>query len=81
VSALRRVLRPGGTLVAPTFCHGQTRLSAVISRIGSLFGFPVKRRFTTDSLRAALERAGARIDRIETIPGIIPIGHVEATFP
>lgn len=77
---LRRVLDRGGKLIAPTFCHDQTWRSAILSRFASLTGFPSHRRFTAASLRAALEAAGARIDRAETLPGLIPIGYVEATF-
>lgn len=80
LAALRRVLKRGGKLVAPTFCHDETWLSAILSRAASLTGFPSHRRFTSRSLRAALEAFGARIDRAETLPGLVPIGFVEATF-
>jgi phosphatidylethanolamine/phosphatidyl-N-methylethanolamine N-methyltransferase len=81
LAALRRVLKPGGKLVTPTFCHDETWLSAILSRGASLTGFPSHRRFTTRSLRAALEASGATVDRAETLGGIVPIGYVEATFP
>jgi len=80
LAALRRVLDRGGKLVAPTFCHDQTWRSSILSRFASLTGFPSHRRFTAASLRAALEASGARIDRAETLPGLIPIDYVEATF-
>jgi ubiquinone/menaquinone biosynthesis C-methylase UbiE len=80
LAALRRVLKRGGKLVAPTFCHDETWLSAILSRAASLTGFPSHRRFTARSLRAALEGSGARIERAETLRGLIPIGYVEATF-
>lgn len=80
LAALRRVLAPGGKLVAPTFCHGETWLASLVSHAGALAGFPVRRRFTTASLVAALESAGGRTSRVATLPGLIPIGYVEATF-
>lgn len=80
LAALRRVLKRGGKLVAPTFCHDETWLSATLSRAASLTGFPSHRRFTARSLRAALEASGARIEKAETLSGLIPIGYVEATF-
>ena len=80
LAALRRVLKPGGKLVTPTFCHDETWLSAILSRAASLTGFPSHRRFTTRSLREALEAIGARVERAETLPGLVPIGYVEATF-
>lgn len=80
VTALRRVLRPGGKLVVPTFCHDQTFGSAIVSRLLSLTGFPSHRRFTATSLRTALERAGLRITIEETLGGLIPIGYVDGVF-
>jgi phosphatidylethanolamine/phosphatidyl-N-methylethanolamine N-methyltransferase len=78
LAELRRVLAPGGKLVAPTFCHDETVLSWLLSRALALSGFPGRRRFTSRSLAAALERAGFRITSSESVPGIIPIGFVEA---
>jgi phosphatidylethanolamine/phosphatidyl-N-methylethanolamine N-methyltransferase len=80
LAALRRVLKPGGKLVVPTFCHDETWLSAILSRAASLTGFPSHRRFTARSLREALEAFGAYIERAETLPGLVPIGYLEATF-
>lgn len=80
LAALRRAVRPGGTLVAPTFCHDETGASRMISRLVALTGFPARRRFTSRSLREALERAGVRVGRQETVPGPIPISHIEGVF-
>jgi phosphatidylethanolamine/phosphatidyl-N-methylethanolamine N-methyltransferase len=80
IASLRRVLKPGGRLVVPTFCHGQTVVSSVVSRIVALSGFPGRRRFTVASLEVELQRAGLRIDCAETLHGMIPIGYVEGVF-
>lgn len=80
LSALQRVLKPGGRLVVPTFCHDETAFSSAVSRVLALTGFPGHRRFTTKSLREALESAGLRVGRTETLRGWIPIGYVEGTF-
>ncbi len=77
-ASLRRVLRPRGVLVAPTYLHRETLRAAVLSRLFALTGFPGHRRFTGRSLREALEAAGFRIERAETIAGPFPIGYVEA---
>jgi phosphatidylethanolamine/phosphatidyl-N-methylethanolamine N-methyltransferase len=79
IAALLRVLRPGGKLVVPTFCHDQTLLSSAVSRVLGLTGFPGHRRFTGPSLRAELELAGLELRRHEVIGGLIPICYVEAT--
>jgi phosphatidylethanolamine/phosphatidyl-N-methylethanolamine N-methyltransferase len=79
LAALVGVLRPGGALVVPTFCHDETRTSRVASRAFAWMGQPMHRRFTSDSLRRAVEEAGLRVDRAETAPGLIPIAFVAAT--
>jgi len=75
--ALRRVLKPGGILIAPTFCHDETRLSWLLSRMMAITPHPCSSRFTAISLKRAIEGAGFRVRRFETIPGMFPIGYVE----
>jgi len=76
IQALRRVLKPGGRLIVPTFCHAQTVLSRGVSRVLGATGFPGQRRFTLDSLVALVEASGIEVTRAEVIPGLIPIGFV-----
>jgi ubiquinone/menaquinone biosynthesis C-methylase UbiE len=80
IQALRSVTKPGGVLVAPTFCHDETRMSWLVSRILAVSGFPGHRRFTMDSLRNALEENGVEVVRAELLPGLIPVGFVEGVF-
>jgi ubiquinone/menaquinone biosynthesis C-methylase UbiE len=80
IRALRGVTKPGGVLVAPTFCHDETRLSWLVSRLAAVSGFPGHRRFTKRSLCGALEGHGLRVGRAELLPGLIPVGFVEAVF-
>jgi ubiquinone/menaquinone biosynthesis C-methylase UbiE len=81
VDALCHVLRPGGKLITPTYVHHETALAWVTSRVlANVLGQPMHRRFTTASLRQALEQRGLRITRVETIPGVIPIAHVESVM-
>lgn len=76
IAALRVPLRPGGKIIAPTFCHGETILSRLASYGIALTGFPGHRRFTSDGLRRTFESEGFRVLRHETIPGLFPIGFV-----
>ncbi|HLL23197.1 MAG TPA: methyltransferase domain-containing protein [Kofleriaceae bacterium] len=78
LASLRGVLRPGGVLVAPTYLHDETFVARTLARLFRLTGFPSCRRFTTQSLRAAISSAGFRITRSETISGPFPVGFVEA---
>ena len=80
IEALRKVSIPGGLLVAPTFCHDETKISWILSRLFAVTGFPAQRRFTMQSLCTALENNGLQVVRSESLPGLIPIGYMEATF-
>jgi ubiquinone/menaquinone biosynthesis C-methylase UbiE len=80
IQALRSVTKPGGVLVAPTFCHDETKTSWLVSRLLAVSGFPGHRRFTMRSLGGALEENGVQVVRAELLPGLIPIGFMEAVF-
>ena len=80
IRALRNVTKPGGMIVAPTFCHDETRASWLVSRLLAISGFPGYRRFTMQSLRIALEENGVQITRSELLPGPIPIGFVQGAL-
>jgi phosphatidylethanolamine/phosphatidyl-N-methylethanolamine N-methyltransferase len=80
LSSLRRQVKPGGRLIVPTFCHGQTLLARLISRALALSGFPGERRFRLVTLVSAVEAAGLQVTRADVIPGPIPIGFVEGCF-
>jgi ubiquinone/menaquinone biosynthesis C-methylase UbiE len=75
--ALCRVVKPGGRVIVPTFCHDETALSRVVSHALAITGFPRHRRFSVDSLRQAVDEAGIRATRTETLPGVIPIAYIE----
>lgn len=79
LASLRRVLVPGGVLVVPTYLHNETVVAKVLSRLFGLTGFPGRRRFTSTTLRSAIEAAGFKVVQAETIPGPFPIGYVAAT--
>ena len=80
IASLRRVLKPRGLLIVPTFVHDETLVSWTLSRLLALTGFPGRRRFSGRSLEEALERSGLAVQRSETIPGIIPIHYVQGRF-
>ena len=73
------MLKPGGLLIAPTFCHDETRVSWLMSRLLAITAFPGQRRFTSSALAEALTESGFSVSRSETLPGLIPIGYVQAT--
>ena len=79
-TSLRRVLKPGGKLLVPTYCHRETWTANLLSRLLSLTGFPGYRRYTLATLTADLEANGVRVLRTELIRGPLPIGFVEGVF-
>lgn len=81
LASLRGMLQPGGVLVAPTYLHNETLGASLLSRAFALTGFPGKRRFTSATLRAAIEAAGFAVTRMESIAGPFPIGYLEASAP
>ncbi len=72
--------RPGARWVLPTFCHDETAVSWLLSRVVAVTGFPSRRRFTLRTLDQALEDAGLVPEELELLPGPIPIGYAEGTF-
>jgi phosphatidylethanolamine/phosphatidyl-N-methylethanolamine N-methyltransferase len=72
------VLKPGGRLLVPTYLHGHDARTRVVSWISGLTGFPGQRRFSLDTLAAALERDDLILRERRRIPGLLPIGFVSA---
>ena len=70
---MRRVLKPGGRVFTPTFCHGQGLKSRIISWIMGLTGFPAYHRFTIEEFTTLIERSGFEIIRKEIIKDAIPM--------
>jgi len=77
----RRVLRPGGLLVAPTFCHGAGLVAQGVSRVIGLTGFPIVTRFVGEDLDELVTEAGFEVRDARTYAGLLPIRFVAATRP
>jgi len=74
----RRVLRPGGKLIVPTFAHGQGVLGHVVSRVLGLSGFPVVTRFRDQQLDTLVSESGFEVVDARWFTGILPIRFVAA---
>lgn len=75
----RRVLKPGGRLFAPTFCHAQGLKAQVLSRLSALlFGLPIHHRWSFDSLAALVREAGFEPVKREPWPGKVPMLYLVA---
>lgn len=80
LSAMRRVLRPGGRLVVPTYCHAQNTRARLVSTALALVSFPGQRRFDLEGLCAVIEDAGFDVENRLLVDGVLPIGFVSATL-
>lgn len=81
LAALRRMLKPTGRLIVPTYCHQESMLARFVSRVLALTGFPGSRRFSMQQLRKTVEASHFEVLRAEVLPGVIPIGYIEAVVP
>ncbi len=79
LSEAKRVLLPGGKLVAPTYCQGEGVKAILLSRLTSaLFRVPVRHRFRVDELVAMVKSAGFTITLREVVRLKVPLVFVEA---
>jgi ubiquinone/menaquinone biosynthesis C-methylase UbiE len=77
-----RVLKPGGRLVVPTFCHGVDRRRRLLSRAVSLVSpFVAHTRFSPSSLAALVAQAGFETREPVVLPGAFPIAYVVGDTP
>ena len=70
---IKRVLKPGGLCIAPTYLHAQNAKTAVVSRIMTLTGFRAYHRWTQQSYCRFLESNGFEIAHAELLRASFPI--------
>lgn len=73
LSEMRRVLRPGGFLCVPTYCHADTTAAQIVSRMMRPTGFRVATRFTGDTLDEAVRAAGFTVVSRKRFAGVLPL--------
>ena len=73
LSEIRRVLKPEGKAILPTFCHADNFKSVIISRFMSIFGFQAPNKWSTKSFQAFVEENGFKVIKSEIIKGKIPL--------
>lgn len=69
----RRVLRPGGKLLVPTFAHGQGLRARIASRVLGLSGFAVVTRFRGEQLETLVSDADFEVLDSRWFAGTLPI--------
>ena len=77
---IKRVLRPGGLLVAPTFSHGHLRDSprTLNSLILRAVGFETHGKWTPEEYAAFIGRHGFRVERWRVLKAAFPLVYLEA---
>jgi ubiquinone/menaquinone biosynthesis C-methylase UbiE len=77
----RRVLKPRGIVVAPTYCHAETPLALVLSSTMRLGGFKAFHKWTLDSYRRFVESQDFVVIRDDTVSGPIPMCYLIGRRP
>ena len=77
---LRRVVKPGGVVVVPTFCHGEGAMARSVSAALGVTGFPIQTRFSGSDLDALVGSVLA-VEEVAWFRGLLPIRFVAARRP
>lgn len=80
---IRRVLKPGGLLIAPTFSHGHLKNStgSLNARILKLIGFETYSKWTPGEYVAFIEESGFTVKDWQVIDAAFPLVYLEAHSP
>ena len=73
LSSVRGMLKPGGLLIAPTYCHGDSLKARMVSSLMSLSGFKAHQKWSVVSYRSFMESNGFELVEYTVVPDIIPL--------
>lgn len=77
--SIRRVLKPGGLLIAPTFVHAENDLKGKISaRVMALAGFKLHHSWKAVEYQAFLEENGFSVRTLKVLASDFPLAYIEA---
>jgi ubiquinone/menaquinone biosynthesis C-methylase UbiE len=79
--SIRRVLKPGGLLIAPTFSHGHLKNSTwnLNAKILKLIGFETYSKWTPEEYARFIEKNGFSVGRRKVLRAAFPLVYLEAT--
>jgi phosphatidylethanolamine/phosphatidyl-N-methylethanolamine N-methyltransferase len=73
-----RVLKPDGCLIAPTFCHGENRLSRLVCWVMGWSGFKTFQRWSIAEYEQFIAANGFKVIHKEVLKDIIPLTYLVA---
>lgn len=76
---IKRVLKPNGKIIVPTYCHGENFKSHFFSRCMNLMGFRARSRWSFNSFQKFVEKNGFSITKTKIINGVIPLCYLVAS--
>lgn len=79
LSEIKRVLKDNGTLLIPTYCHGNNIKSHILSRIMTLTGFSVWNRWSVESFRKFVTENGFMVQKEHIITDKITLSYIVAS--
>ncbi|ADY55180.1 Methyltransferase type 11 [Syntrophobotulus glycolicus DSM 8271] len=81
LGSIRRVLKPGGLLIAPTFAHGHLKNSTwnLNAKILKLIGFETYSKWTPEEYTRFIEKNGFSVGRRKGLRAAFPLVYLEAT--
>lgn len=78
LAEIKRVLKPKGRLIAPTFVHAESFKAAILSWLMMLTGFRAYHKWTQQSYHRFLNQNGFEIVKFKLIKASFPIAYVVA---
>jgi ubiquinone/menaquinone biosynthesis C-methylase UbiE len=79
LESIRRVLKPEGVLIAPTYTHGSNTLAGrICSAVMRAAGLRIYNLWTSEEYPEFIERNGFKVTKLETIPAAFPLTYAEA---
>lgn len=78
LAEIKRVLKPDGTILLPTYCHGDNLASLSLSYLTRLSGFKVPNRWSVNQFHSFINNSGFKITNTQTFKGKFPLAYVVA---
>ena len=73
---IKRVVKPDGTVIIPTYCHGENLQSHFFSRCMNIIGFRARTRWSVTSFQEFVTENGFEIIKLKSLRGLIPMAYL-----